>query len=313
MTLTGVATPHNVQAAADGSTVWAVSGAGLLVALGADGSLLGSAATDQHPAHVIAGPENQVLVTASGGQSMTTYDRSLARVARTALPGSPHGLRTDHAGRTAVVANPGAGTVDVVDLADGQVSARVPVGGPPVQVAVSSDGSRAYASVASTAEVVMIDVQQAAVVVRQALPAAPAQILLTAAGDLLTADQGTEGAPGSTVSVLDPHTLQVRGRVDVGAGPHGLTSDPTGRVAWVTNSYDDSVSTIDLRTRRVLHTTDVGHAPNGITYSPREAAGRDRDLGLQGGGLAGDHDHSGGDAHDHGKAHDHGDGHGWWP
>lgn len=315
-TLTGLPSPHNVQASADGSTVWAVSGAGLLVALESDGSLRDSTGTDPHPAHVVAGPHGGVLVTASDGESLTSYDEALAPVRRTELPGGPHGVRTDATGRTAVVANTGAGTVDVVDVASGRVDARVPVGASPVQVAVSPDGERAYASVASTAEVVAVDLRRGVVVARRTLLAAPAQVLLTPAGDLLTADQGTEDRPGSTVTVLDPDTLEVRGRVRVGAGPHGLTSDPAGRVAWVSNAYDDTVSTIDLRSRRVLRTVDVGAAPNGVSYSPLAAPGVARDLGLTAGGASG-HDHGGAGEHDDAGApgHDHGAGedHGWWP
>jgi YVTN family beta-propeller protein len=297
LTLEGLQSPHNVQASDDGDAVWAVTGDGLLVALAADGSVLATAATDPHPAHVVAAPDGHVFVTSSDGRSLTGYDQALRPVVRVALPGSPHGLRLDGAGRTAVVANTGAGTVDVVDLGAGRLSASVPVGDSPVQVAVSSDGRWAYASVASTSEVVKIDLRAGAVVARRTLPAAPAQVLLTGAGDLLTADQGTEADPGRTVSVLDPDTLDVRGEVTVGSGPHGLTADPSGRVAWVTNVYDDSVSTLDVRGLRVLGTTAVGAAPNGISWSPLAPVRGSRDLGLR--GAAGDHGHAddGGHAH----------------
>jgi YVTN family beta-propeller protein len=297
LTLDGLTAPHNVQAAADGASVWVVSGDGLLVALTADGTVRATAATEPHPAHVVAAPDGRVFVTSSDGRSLTGYDSALQPVVRVELPGSPHGLRLDANARTAVVANTGAGTLDAVDLGTGRLTASVPVGEKPIQVAVSDDGRWAYASVASTSEVVKVDLRAGAVVARTALPAAPAQVLLTGAGDLLTADQGTEHAPGSTVSVLDPETLDLRGRVTVGSGPHGLTADPTGRVAWVTNVYDDTVSAVDVRALRVLGTTAVGVAPNGVSWSPQAPARGTRDLGLRGTGDAHEHAADGGHAH----------------
>jgi YVTN family beta-propeller protein len=317
MTLTGIPAPHNVQAAASGRPVWAVSGAGVLVALADDGSVLGTAGTDEHPAHVVGAADGGVLVSAGVGASVTVYDAALRPTSRAAVPGSPHGLRLTPDGRTAVVANTAAGTVDLVDLPAGAVTARIPVGPSPIQVAVSDDGRWAYASVAGSAEVVRVDLAREIVTDRAAVPAAPAQVLLTGAGELLVADQGTERAPGRTVTVLDPETLELLGRVEVGAGPHGLTSDPDGRIAWVTNVYDDTVSAIDLRARRVLRTVAVGGGPNGVTFSSAAATGTDRSLELPGTGAGEDggspeHDQAG-DAHDHADdGHDHA-GDRWWP
>ncbi|MFZ5871029.1 MAG: YncE family protein [Actinomycetota bacterium] len=177
--------------------------------------MTGLAATDSHPAHVVGTPDGGVLVTSSGQPSLFTYDARLRPRSRTELDGAPHGLRLSADGGTAVVANTGAGTLDVVAVTSGAVRDRVDVGPGPVQAAVSPDGRWAWASVAR--QVVEVDLAAAAVVERSTVDAAPAQVFLTSTGRLLVAGQGDEGAPGSTLTVLDASTLERLAEVEVGS------------------------------------------------------------------------------------------------
>jgi YVTN family beta-propeller protein len=267
-TFVGLPAPHNVQAGADGKVVWAVSGSNQVLALDvASLQVTAMAPTDRHPAHVVADAGGRVHVTSSGQPSLYTYDAQLRPIRRTRLSGAPHGLRIDAAGRTAVVANTGAGTVDVVDLAAGRIQHTIAVGQQPVQVALDAAGEVAHVSLAGSHEVVRVDLRTRAITHRATVPAAPAQVLLV--GDLvLSADQGTQQAPGNTVSVLRADDLKLLARVKVGSGPHGLTADAAGRRLWVTNTFDDSITEVDLATRAVVRTVRVGDAPNGISFSP---------------------------------------------
>lgn len=307
-TVSGVPAPHNVQASPDGTSVYAVSGGNQLLSLtAARAEVTGLALTDRHPAHVVAAEDGTVLVTASEQPSLYAYDARLRPVRRVSLDGAPHGLRISADGRTAVVANTGAGTVDVVDTTTGAVTGRVAVGPSPVQVAVSPDGAVAYASVSGTREVVRVDLATGQVVDRRAVPAAPAQVHLTPDGLLLVANQGDEASPGSTLSVLDAATLEVRAEIPVGAGPHGITVDGGGSFAWVTNVYDDSVSMVDLQALRTVRTATVGDAPNGISFTPvpLEADVDDVRLELPAREDGPDgHDHGGGAGHSHGESED---------
>lgn len=281
-TVEGVPQPHNVQASADGETVWAVTGTDQLVALATDTlDVTGLAATDSHPAHVVGTPDGGVLVTSSGQPSLYAYDARLRPGSRTELDGAPHGLRLSADGGTAVVANTGAGTLDVVEVASGAVRDRVDVGPGPVQVAVSGDGRWAWASVAGDRTVVRVDLATGEVVGSVGVDAAPAQVFLTSTGRLLVAGQGDEGAPGSTLTVLDASTLERLAEVEVGSGPHGVVADPAGTVAWVTNLVDGTVSVVDLTTSTVTRTVDVGRAPNGVSFSPRRVAGVPETVALE--------------------------------
>ncbi|GAB2696376.1 YncE family protein [Thalassiella azotivora] len=266
-TVTGVEAPHNVQASADGTAVWALSGAGRVIRLDAgDGSLVRGNGTSAHPAHVVERPGG-LLVTASGEPSVVAYDERERPVSRTDLPGAPHGLRVSADGTTALVANTGAGTLEVLDVASGTVRRSVPVGPGPVQTAVSDDGSVGWASVSGTSEVVRVDLRTGEVTHRATVTAAPAQVYLTSRGHLLVADEGTQEAPGRVLSVLDAATLAAVAQVPTGAGPHGVVADPTGRWAWVTNTDDATVTVVDLTAMRAVGTVDVGAGPGGISLS----------------------------------------------
>jgi YVTN family beta-propeller protein len=74
------------------------------------------------------------------------------------------------------------------------------------------------------------------------------------------------------LSIVDPATLKVIGRVPVGANPHEVIASADGRTAWVTN-YDNgsahTITVIDLPGQRVIKTIDLGPAwgPHGLFVS----------------------------------------------
>lgn len=71
---------------------------------------------------------------------------------------------------------------------------------------------------------------------------------------LLVANQGTEGYPGTTVSVIDTDTFDFVRTVETGAGARGVTIDPTSRHAYITDTFDDTVSVLDLKEMTVVAT-----------------------------------------------------------
>lgn len=272
-TISGIESPHNVQVSPDGATVWAVSGhANAVVALdAATYELLGTAPTGASPAHVVLSPDGeQVLVTNSGDDTLSVYDAaSLELRATVDLSAGPHGLRPTQDGTAVVVASTTAGTVDVVSTSTYEVTATIAVGDSPPQVAVAPDGRYAYVSLVGSSSVVKVDLVEKRVTGSVSVPSPPVQLYLTEDGTrLLSADQGTEDAPGSTVSVIDPGAMTVEANIPAGSGPHGVVIEPTGQRAWVTNLYDDTVSVIDLSTDETVATVQVGDKPNGISYSP---------------------------------------------
>ncbi|MGY1988939.1 YVTN family beta-propeller repeat protein [Mycolicibacterium fortuitum] len=272
-TLTGIQGPHNVQISRDAARAYATSaGTDTVVAIDTGTyEVTATAQTGPHPAHVIEAPNGKVYVANSGDGTVSVFQsQGLQPLGRIEVGGMPHGLRAAADGSRIVVANHSTGALDVIDAQTDRLQFSVPVGNEPAQVAVSADGRYAYTGITQPATVVKVDLNSRKVVGTTAVSAPPVQVYLTPDDAMvISADQGTPEAPGHAASLIDTATMAVRATVPTGAGPHGVVIDPSGRLAWVTDSYDNSVSIIDLAGQSVSATIPVGEGPNGISYSPR--------------------------------------------
>lgn len=267
-TLAGIAAPHNVQAGGVRDVVWA-TGAGGVVGLDARGLFPTQVSpAGDHPAHVVESASGEVFVTAAGDGDVHRFTNTLRKPRTIEVGGGPHGMRLSGDGTLGAVANTSAGTVDLLHLVGRPHVQSVEVGPAPVQVAVSDDGSTVFASVGGTNEVVRIDAATGTVTGRASVPSSPAQIWLTRSGVVLSANQGTDREPGSTMSFIDASSMKVVGEIETGSGPHGITVSADESRAWVTNAYGGSVTVVDLIKREVVETVEVGAFPNGITFSP---------------------------------------------
>lgn len=319
-TVAGIAAPHNVQGTPDGDGVWVTGTGGVVRVDAASLAALAAAPSGDHPAHVVAGADGTVWATATGDGAVYEHTPTLRRSTRHALGGGPHGIRLSPDGRFAAIANLRAGRLDLIDLAgaQGPRPARgswlrsIRVGPSPVQVAVSADSSTVFVSVAGTHEVVRVDVESAAITGRVTVPSAPAQVWVTSTGLLLSADQGTEADPGSTLSLIDTESMEVVDTVPTGSGPHGIVVDEDETRAWVTNTFDDSVTVVDLEERAAVETVLVGGSPNGITLTdtvPAAESGAAVHLSLPAPFAPRPHNHGTHGHDDDGHGHDDGDSH----
>lgn len=85
---------------------------------------------------------------------------------------------------------------------------------------------------------------------------------------VLVANQGTQERPGNTLSVIDAASQKVVTDIKTGAGAHGVTVDPTGRYAYVTNTYASTLAVVDLQARRTVAAIPTGMNPNGVSFTP---------------------------------------------
>ncbi len=280
-TVRGVEGPHNVQVSPDSASVWAVSGHdSLAVALDARSlDLTRTVTTGGAPAHVVISPDGRTAYTSDGADgTVTVIDTASGEVQATIPVGAgPHGLRPSPDGRWLVVANVAGSTLSVVDTSTRTTVADIEVGTAPAQVAFSPDGRFVYASVSAQDEVVKVDMASREVVGRVTVGDGPIQTYVSPDDRyLLAANQGTEAAPGTSLSVIDTRTFTVTGTVETGRGAHGVVVDPSGRHAYVTNLYADDVAVVDLDELEVVARVPVGDTPNGISFSstpvPAQAA-----------------------------------------
>jgi len=282
MTLTGITAPHNIQVARDGAVVYAVSSAGVVVAIDPTTYRVSATApTGAQPAHVIEAANGKVYVTNSGDGTVSVYQApGLSPAGLIRLDGMPHGLRPAAGGSVIVVANTMDGALDLINPTTDTYEGAVPVGTSPAQVAVTADGKYAYTGISDPASIVKVDLAQRKVVGSAAVPNPPVQLYLTPdESQVVSADQGKKDDQGHTLSVIDTKDMSTRGTVTTGAGPHGVVIDASGDWAWVTNSYDNTVTAVDLATLTAMAPIPVGTQPSGISYSPKSPAAAPANVG----------------------------------
>jgi YVTN family beta-propeller protein len=90
-----------------------------------------------------------------------------------------------------------------------------------------------------------------------AQPAVGESLLVLSKGDL-------------TLSIVDPTTSRVLGRVPSGPDPHEIVASADGRTAYISNynGGNNIISVVDLVTMKALAPIDLGplHAPHGLTF-----------------------------------------------
>lgn len=84
---------------------------------------------------------------------------------------------------------------------------------------------------------------------------------------MLVANQGTEEAPSSSLTIVDATTFSAIAEVPTGTGAHGVVVEPSGRYAYVTDIYADTVTIVDVVSATPAGTIAVGDGPNGISFS----------------------------------------------
>ncbi len=156
----------------------------------------------EHPTHVVTTPDGrQAWVTNYGDDSVTIINTRTGMSQDTvAVKDGPHGMRFGSDGGTAYVALLDAGKPAIIDTTTLQVR-RADIGPQPVQVAPTQDGAFVYVTLAGESAVAKVDPRTRRVTAEISVPSPPAQALETPDGrSLLVANQGTDEAPGNTVS-----------------------------------------------------------------------------------------------------------------
>ncbi len=303
--VTNIPTPHNVEATADGKTVWATSGDSnqAYIIDSKTLRLIATIAAGDHPAHVTHSPDSSRTVVVAAGDGVVQLidnpdpkgvagsyanqgEQPSMFVIVTPVPVGefPHGARFSPDGKSVAVANMQDGTISIVRVANARMkdvdpssdltasgareTRTVKVGGTPVQVAYSPDAKHLFVTLNEDNEVARINLATMKVDGRAKTGLGPIQIFVTPDGKMvLVAVQGTKERPSKSLMVFDAGTMKKISTVDTAAGTHGVMVEPGGKLAAVTNTFADSVQYIDLKTMKVVVTTDVGSEPNGVSFT----------------------------------------------
>lgn len=238
--------PHNIQASDDASLVLIV------------GPTAGPAHDDGH----VHGDAGQLVV----------LDPGTLEEARPAIPAGEHPAHVvvDEGNRFAYITDSGPDVVLVVDLSEGRVVQEVPTCAYPHGLRMSPDGRELAVACVESNEVAVIDVHARQVLRSIPVGRGPIQLFATPDGRFMyAANEGTAEEPDSTVSVIEIERGAVVETVTTGAGAHGVVVSADGRLALISNLFDNTVSVIDVATQRVVATHAVGEGPAGITFVRR--------------------------------------------
>ena len=170
-----------------------------------------------------------------------------------------------HGGTTAV---PVTGvTVSPAQLG---VTATIPTGASPYDIAFTADGSRAYVSTADTHTVRIVDTATNTVTDVMTIPTLSSNFIsVNDDGTLIYA--GVDG--GHSIGVIDsdpasPTFESVIAVIPVGSGVSGQALSPDGSRLYVNNYSSGSVSVIDLESKTLIATVPVGTSPWDIAITP---------------------------------------------
>jgi YVTN family beta-propeller protein len=163
-----------------------------------------------------------------------------------------------------LIVTTGNHSLTIFDNTHQRVSARIPVGAEPVNVAVSANGSTAFVANAGDDSVSVVDLDSGTSVAVVPVGAYPIDLAVHPDGRRLYVSERNS----DRVSIVDIATRQVTGSIRVGSGPSDLVIRRDGRRAYVANFRSNSVAVLDLENPRVAATISVGEQPFALALSP---------------------------------------------
>src|SRR6266849_6084859 len=162
----------------------------------------------------------------------------------------------------AYIVNTGSNSVSVIDTTSNTVVATVSVGGSPLEVAITPDGTRVYVTNGNDNTVSVIDAASNTVVATVGVGAGPTAVAITPDGTRVYV------TTGDAVSVIDATSNTVV--ATVGVSGLGVAITPDGTRAYVATF--GPVSVIDTATNTVVATVVPGEAyqnsPIGVAITP---------------------------------------------
>lgn len=168
----------------------------------------------------------------------------------------------DRAGRVWIPSRP-TGRIDVVG-SDGTVTAHIPVGVAPHDLAISPDGRWAYQPNSVSGTVTIIDAQAMRALGEVKVGVGPCHAEFTPDSSRAY----VTNTVSNEISVFDTGTHEVVATIAGGRGPHVPAIDEQGRCGYVANFVSDDITVFDVATSAVAAVVPVGTYPHAMSLSP---------------------------------------------
>jgi YVTN family beta-propeller protein len=171
---------------------------------------------------------------------------------------------TPNGHRAIVVTSNGGDSAVVIDTTARKVLKSIPLGGNGEGVAISPDGSTAYATAESDEEVHVIDPETATAVGTIEVGGEAEALAFSPDGS-----QAYVGVASGEIVTVDTRTEEVVGNpIDVGGNPQWIAFTPNGKTAYVTASGVKGVVVIDTALGQAVRTIATAEAPGSIAVDP---------------------------------------------
>lgn len=176
----------------------------------------------------------------------------------------------DHAdfnaqGNKLVVTTEYGGWIFKINVRTMRIVNRLDVGGKPVDVKISSDGTVFYVANQGRHGVSIVDAATFKEVKFLRTGRGAHGLAVRRDGDGLYLANRKAG----TISVIDFRTRSVVATWDVGGSPDMLNVSTDGTRLWASNRWHDTVSVIDTTDGHVVARIGTGNAPHGLTLFPQ--------------------------------------------
>ncbi len=173
-------------------------------------------------------------------------------------------------GNELVVVNKSENTISIVDTATLEVSETIPVGSNPHELAVTSDGTKAYVGNAGGNTISVIDMDSRRETTKISSPdfAFPHGIAFTpdSGRALVTSERNQK------IFVIDAVDDSILRAIDTDqGGTHMVLIDSRGKWAYFTNRDSNTVSFMDLDSYDIVANVGVGQGGEGFALSPDDA------------------------------------------
>lgn len=210
-----------------------------------------------------------LIVTAAQNMNAGLYDVAVGGVTQDGAPLQPvyAAVRITVPGQRAAldyVADYNGNAVTPVDPRTNAFGSSIVVDQNPVDVALSSDGSRAYTANEGSNDVSAIDTATLSVVKTVPVGTAPTGIACSPDGATIWVTNNGD----NTVQAIDAKTLAASPAIAVGSHPGALVVSPDGATVYVVDRNSGDVAAIDARARTVKARVPAGDRPFGIGSSP---------------------------------------------
>lgn len=163
-------------------------------------------------------------------------------------------------GSMLLVAGRESNTLTIIDTANLQTRATLPVERAPFALAISPDGRHAVVANAQANSVSAVDLVTLKITGSQRSGAMPYGIAFAGAGKALVANQQS----GTLAWISEPPSGDAPAALRVGSYPEGVAITTDNRKAYAANWSSDDVSVVDLASFREIARLKVGGGPRSI-------------------------------------------------